>query len=230
MRKIKINKTILKEIGIEHILNYTTQRWQLTRPSKVGAVMELIRKCQPKNFETWVKYYWENAQTKSKPSIKINKKIHNELANKLFKKIQIVKKEFLSAFDKINLEICKDYISNVTLNRTYNGYNLEKFVIYKNLVDIFPKIKFEESDSNLDQSGDIDFIGKVENKNMTIGIQIKPITTQNNFGNYNIEDRMKKNFKKFEKKYKGKVYIIYSTNKEIVNKKIINIIKKDTKS
>ena len=35
----------------EKVLNYTSNAYQLTRPSKVGAVMSLIRECQPKTFE-----------------------------------------------------------------------------------------------------------------------------------------------------------------------------------
>lgn len=42
------------------------------------------------------------------------------------------------------------------------------------LSNIFPNIKFEESDPELDHAGDIDYIAKVGNK--AIGIQIKPVT------------------------------------------------------
>jgi hypothetical protein len=31
----------------EKVLNYATQTYQLSRPNKVGAVMALIRECQP---------------------------------------------------------------------------------------------------------------------------------------------------------------------------------------
>ncbi|MCL2289090.1 MAG: MjaI family restriction endonuclease [Bacteroidetes bacterium] len=34
----------------EKILNYATQTYQLSRPNKVGAVMALIRECQPKTI------------------------------------------------------------------------------------------------------------------------------------------------------------------------------------
>lgn len=44
--------------GKEHVLNYTAQRYGLTRPNKVGSVMELIRKCQPKTIQDWEVFYW----------------------------------------------------------------------------------------------------------------------------------------------------------------------------
>ena len=52
----------------EKVLNYTSNAYQLTRPNKVGAVMELIRECQPKSFEEWREYYFMKAYTKSKSS------------------------------------------------------------------------------------------------------------------------------------------------------------------
>ena len=35
----------------ERVLNYTCQTYQLSRPNKVGAVMALIRDCQPSSFD-----------------------------------------------------------------------------------------------------------------------------------------------------------------------------------
>ena len=35
----------------EHVLNYACQLYQLSRPNKVGAVMALIRECQPASLE-----------------------------------------------------------------------------------------------------------------------------------------------------------------------------------
>ena len=88
-------------------------------------------------------------------------------------------------------------------------------------------MEFEESAPELDHAGDIDYIGKVGNK--AIGIQIKPVTANANFGNYNITDRMSASFQDFEEKFGGKVFVVFSTRtgnkKDIVNKKIIKEIK-----
>lgn len=35
----------------EKVLNYTSNTYQLTRSKKVGAVMALIRECQPNSLE-----------------------------------------------------------------------------------------------------------------------------------------------------------------------------------
>ena len=42
----------------ERVLNYACQTYQLSRPNKVGAVMALIRNCQPSSFEEWQSWYF----------------------------------------------------------------------------------------------------------------------------------------------------------------------------
>ena len=91
----------------------------------------------------------------------------------------------------------------------------------------FPEVKFAESENDLDHAGDIDYLGFVGKK--ALGVQIKPITAQANFGNYSISERMKANFTDFEKKYFGKVFIIFSLDGEIGNKKVIDDIRTEIK-
>lgn len=212
----------------EKVLNYASNIYQLTRPNKVDAVMALIRECQPKALEEWEKYYFEKAYTKAKNPTKISKETLNELGERLYAKItEVVIPEWTTAFEGLTIQDCKDYIYEVTIVRTYDGFSLEKSVINDGLAKIFPDIEFEESDTELDHAGDIDYLGKVGNK--AFGIQIKPITANANFGNYKITERMSSSFQDFEEKYGGKVFVIFSTRvggkKVIVNKEIIEEIK-----
>lgn len=214
----------------EKVLNYASNTYQLTRPSKVGAVMALIRECQPKALEEWEKYYFEKAYTKSKEPVKITPETLNELGERLFAKItEVVIPEWTAAFEALTLEDCKEYIYEVTIVRTYDGFLLEKSVVNDGLAKQFPDVVFEESDPELDHAGDIDYIGRVGNK--AFGIQIKPITANANFANYNITDRMSKSFQDFEKKYGGKVFVVFSSRsgnkKDIVNKEIVDEIEKE---
>jgi hypothetical protein len=41
----------------EKVLNYACQTYQLSRPNKVGAVMSLIRECQPQTIKEWEQWY-----------------------------------------------------------------------------------------------------------------------------------------------------------------------------
>lgn len=211
----------------EKVLNYTSNAYQLTRPPKVGAVMALIRECQPKTFKEWEQYYFEKAYTKSKVPLKVTKEILNELGERLYAKItEVVIPEWMEAFKQITKQDCYDYVYEVTIPRTYDGYLTEKSVINDFLAKKFTEVNFEESDSDLDHSGDIDYIGRVGSK--AFGIQIKPITSNSNFGNYKLSERMQANFQQFEEKYGGKVFIIFSAKigdkKEIQNKEVLNEI------
>ena len=212
----------------EKVLNYASNTYQLTRPNKVDAVMALIRECQPKALEEWEEYYFETAYTKKKDKTKVTRETLDELGERLYAKItEVVIPEWTAAFEDLTLQDCKDYIYEVTVVRAYDGFLLEKSIVNDGLAKIFTDVEFEESAPELDHAGDIDYIGKVGNK--AIGIQIKPVTANANFGNYNITDRMSASFQDFEEKFGGKVFVVFSTRtgnkKDIVNKKIIKEIK-----
>jgi hypothetical protein len=214
----------------EKVLNYASNTYQLTRPNKVGAVMALIRECQPNALEEWEEYYFKKAYTKSKQPIKVTKELLDELGERLYAKItEVVIPEWTAAFKDLTLDDCKEYIYQVTVVRTYDGFFLEKSVINDGLAKIFPEVEFVESDEYLDHAGDIDYIGKVNQK--AFGIQIKPITANSNFGNYNISERMSLSFQSFEEKFGGKVFIVFSTRtqnkKDIVNKAVIAEIRQE---
>lgn len=160
--------------------------------------------------------------------IKQNPIIVDELGERLYCKItEVVIPEWTKAFQDLTLEDCKEYIYQVTIVRTYDGFLLEKSVVNDGLAKSFPEVIFEESEPELDHAGDIDYIGKVGE--YAFGIQIKPITAGANFGNYKVTDRMAASFKLFEENYGGKVFVIFSERvggkKSIANKQVLEDIK-----
>ena len=188
--------------------------------------MALIRECQPKTIEQWEEWYFENAFTDGKKAFKVTKGSLQELGIRLHEKItEVVIPEWQEAFRSLTLEDCIDYIHNLTINRTYDGYIREKSVVNDGLAKVFPSVKFEESPSELDHAGDIDYLGYVGDK--AFGIQIKPVTAKSNFGNYSISERMKASFQDFEADYGGKVFIIFSLDGEIANENILKSIEKE---
>lgn len=208
----------------EKVLNYACQTYQLSRPNKVGAVMALICQCQPQTIEEWKTWYFENAKTDGKNAFKITKESLLELGERLYTKItEVVIPEWQEAFNQLTKEDCIDYIYNLTINRTFDGYLREKSVINDGLAKIFSDTVFEESDPELDHAGDIDYVAKIGDK--AIGIQIKPVTAKANFGAYSLTERMKASFADFTEKYGGKVFIVFSLDGEIANKEVIEEIK-----
>ncbi len=211
----------------EKVLNYACQTYQLSRPNKVGAVMALIRECQPHTIEEWEMWYFENAYTAGKTPFKITKESLLELGERLYEKIiEVVIPEWQDAFSKLTKEDCIDYIYNLTINRTFDGYLREKSVVNDGLAKAFPDVQFEESPCELDHAGDIDYLGYIS-ENVAFGIQIKPVTAKANFGNYSVSERMKASFEAFRKDFGGKVFIVYSLDGEIANKEVIESIKQE---
>ncbi len=155
-----------------------------------------------------------------------NKDIQDELGIRLHDKItEVVIPEWQEAFRSLTLQDCIDYIHNLTINRTFDGYIREKSVVNDGLAKVFPSVKFEESPSELDHAGDIDYLGYVGDK--AFGIQIKPATAKSNFGNYSVSERMKASFQDFEADYGGKVFIIFSLDGEVANENILKDIEKE---
>ena len=190
--------------------------------------MALIRECQPKTIEEWEKWYFENAKTDGKTPNKITKESLEELGERLYVKIkEIVIPEWTEAFNQLTLQDCIDYIHNLTINRTFDGFIREKSVIEDNLVKSFPNVKFEESDPELDHAGDIDYLGWVGDK--AFGIQIKPVTAKSNFGNYSATERMKASFDDFTKKFGGQVFVVFSIDDKIKNEEIVGQIAEEIK-
>ncbi|MBP1645208.1 MAG: MjaI restriction endonuclease [Bacteroidetes bacterium] len=156
-----------------------------------------------------------------------NKDVQYELGRYLYEKItEATIPEWQDALSKLTKEDCANYIYNLTINRTFDGYLREKSVVNDGLAKIFPQIRFEESSPELDHAGDIDYLGYVSD-DKAFGIQIKPVTAQSNFGNYSISERMKASFANFKADYGGNVFIVYSLDGEIANNNVIEDIKRE---
>lgn len=207
----------------EFLLNHACQLYQLTRPNKVGEVMNLIRQCQPSSIEEWENWYFANAQTSGKTPVRISKDTLHELGERLYIKMtELVIPQIQEAINNITRQDCLDYVYNLTINRTYDGYQREKSVVNDGLAKIFKDIEFVESDPELDHAGDIDYVAKVGD--FQIGIQIKPVTANANFGGYSLSERMKNSFENFTERYGGRVFIVYSLRGEIANREVLDSI------
>lgn len=208
----------------ETLLNLAINRFQLNRPPCVGEIMRLIRECQPQSFDEWDAWYFENAMTNGKSPVKITRDSIREIGERLYAKLEeFVIPEMKEAISSITEADCVDYVYNLVIRRTYDGYITEKSVVTDKLASKFPDIEFKESTPELDHAGDIDYVAVVGK--YQFGIQVKPITVDTSMASYSISSRMQKSFDAFTKKYGGKVFIVKSKKedgtKTIVNKEVI---------
>ena len=200
----------------EWILNQANMRWGLTKKNKVGPVSELIRKCSPKSLKDWEEYYYKN----------VNPKQHlEELGRRLYIKITEVCQ---AEIESITEEDCIDFIINLVIGRTYDGYQSEIQTIYGQLQEALG-VKVEPAPDEWDRGYNVDFFIKVKEK--YIGIQIKPAGYAYIPQIINELKFQKKTHEKFTAKYGGKVFYVISIKegkkKIIHNVSVIEEIRKE---
>jgi len=104
----------------EFILNYAMNRWQLNFKKNVGPTSELIRSCAPSNFEEWKQYYFTHGRSESHIE---------ELGGILYEKISRILPEeerfHPNLINSISRQDCIDYMFDVVLRRTFEGYMKE---------------------------------------------------------------------------------------------------------
>lgn len=207
----------------ETLLNYAMNRWGLNKAASVGKTSELIRRCAPKTHEDWVKFYFREAEQKKKDGCKISPEYLVELGERLYVKLsEVVSKEL----EEITLEECIDYVYNLVINRTFEGYQTEIKTVYGILEKRVGR-PIKPAPDSWDRNLSVDFFIEVKD-DIYIGIQIKPITG-NTLNDYQWINMHKQNHKKFTSKYHGKVFFVYSqkegSKKVIVNSEVISEIK-----
>jgi len=209
----------------EWILNSVMNRFQLNFKRNVGPTSESIRKCSPKTIDEWREYYFKNVCTKEQIEA---------LGKKLYIKItEVIQAEVAEITEKD----CIDYMVQLVIDRTFDGYMTEIQTIYGQLQNIL-NVKIEPAPDEWDRKYNVDFFIKIPvcpstgRKDKYIGIQIKPISSGIQLPEIFKEQAIQaKSHQQFTEKFGGKVFYIYSIKegekKVIFNTEVIEEIKKE---
>ena len=201
----------------EWILNSATNRFQLNFKRNVGPTSLNIRKCQPKALKEWEEYYYQHVYPKEHLI---------DLGKKLYVKIT----EVLSAeIEEITEQNCIDYIINLVINRTYDGYVTEIRTIYGQLEEVL-NVKVHPAPDEWDRLYNIDFYIQIGNR--YIGLQIKPAADVSHIPQIFKERHIQADtHKKFTERFDGRVFYIISITegkkKRIHNVDVIDEIKEE---
>lgn len=200
----------------EWILNQANMRWGLTKKNKVGPVSELIRKCFPKSLKMWEEYYYKNAYPKQHLE---------ELGRRLYVKVSEVCQ---AEIENITENDCINFITNLVISRTYDGYQSEIQTIYGQLQQALG-VNVEPAPDEWDRGYNVDFFIRVGNK--YIGLQIKPAGYAYITQIINELEFQKKTHERFTAKYGGKVFYVISVKdgkkKVMHNPEVIEEIRKE---
>ena len=119
-------------------------RFQLNFKRNVGATSESIRKCSPKSVEEWEEYYFNKVKSKDH-IVGLGKKLYIKIT-------EVVQAEL----DDIKEQDCIDYMINLVINRTFDGYMTEIETIYGQLEKIL-NVKIEPAPDEWDRLFNMDF-------------------------------------------------------------------------
>ncbi|NGM62685.1 MjaI family restriction endonuclease [Sphingobacterium sp. SGG-5] len=188
----------------ETLLNYANGRWALTKAHSVGPTSELIRACAPEVFENWEAFYFQHATQKKKNGERITREYIISLGQRLYVKLTEIVQQELSA---ITEEECIEYVYNLVINRTYEGYVGEIQTIYGQLQVLIGHDIIAAPD-NWDRNYGVDFY--IEINGRYIGLQIKPISSGMALNDYQWIEMHRINHERFEQAFGGKVFFVYS--------------------
>jgi hypothetical protein len=181
----------------EWILNSAMNRFQLNFKRNVGPTSESIRQCAPKTLDDWRAYYFKNVRPKE----------HIEdLGRKLYIKItEVIQAEV----EEITEQECIDYMVQLVIDRTFDGYMTEIKTIYGQLEREL-QVKIEPAPDEWDRLYNVDFFIKVKDK--FIGRQIKPINQGIQLPQiFKEKDLQLKTHERFTREYGGKVFYVFSS-------------------
>lgn len=201
----------------EWILNSAMNRFQLNFKRNVGPTSESIRKCSPRTLEEWREYYFNNVRSK---------KHIEDLGKKLYVKItEVIQSEVADVTE----QDCIEYMMQLVIDRTFDGYMTEIQTIYGQLQNIL-NVPIQPAPDEWDRLFNVDFFILIGEK--YIGLQIKPVNSgiqlPEIFKEYSLQAET---HKKFTEVFGGKVFYLFSTKvgekKEIQNKEVIDEIKQE---
>jgi len=104
----------------EFVLNYAMNRWQLNFKRNVGPTSDSIRKCAPKSLEEWGKYYFANIRSREHID-----NLGRELFQHIIADLPGEKRFHPELLGVITERDCLEYMHNIVIKRTYDGYAKE---------------------------------------------------------------------------------------------------------
>lgn len=166
-------------------------------------------------MDDWQDYYFENVRPK---------KHIEELGRKLYVKITEV---IASEVEEVSEEDCIQYMLQMVIERTYDGYTTEIRTVYGQLQSLLG-IKIEPAPDEWDRLFNVDFYIKIGTK--FIGLQIKPASGVSHIPEiFKERTNQVATHQKFTAQYGGKVFYVISIkdggSKVIHNKEVIDDIR-----
>ncbi len=190
-----------KQAKTAALKNMVANRFQLNSKRNVGPTSQSIREAQPDSLEAWEDYYYEHVRSRE----------HIEaLGNRMYEKIHQV---IIPALESISPEECQQYIHELVITKTYQGY-VDEIEAVRDLVATelseLP-IEIEPAPDEMDRVLAVDFIIRVGDN--LVGLQVKPITADQVPDLHKWESIWRRAHEEFKNRFGGKVFTVYNVRR-----------------
>ena len=212
----------------EALLNYGMNRWGLNKAASVDKVSELIRRAAPSSIEDWECFYFENARQQKRDGARITREFLEDMRGRLYVKLSEVVQSELGSITEAE---CIDYVFNLVINRTYNGYINEIETVYGQLQELLG-VPILPAPDEWDRLYNVDFFIRVGER--SIGLQVKPISFDHMMEDHRWKKMQETTHSRFKQKYGGSVFMVFSVRsgkkKVIRNMDVVDAIRSEMES
>ncbi len=206
-----------KEFKTEALKNMVANRFQLNFKRNVGPTSLSIRQAQPGSLQEWERYYYEHVRPHSHIQ---------ELGEIMHGKIH---EEVIPALESISIEECCQYMHDLVIAKTYQGYLDEIQAVNDLLQSDLAGVDIEPACDEWDRTLAVDFFIRVGGS--LLGLQIKPITAEQVPELHKWEALWEQGHRQFEENFGGRVFTVYlaksGQQKELHNPEVIEEIRQE---
>jgi hypothetical protein len=201
-------------IKTESLKNLVANRFHLNFKENVGATSATIREASPRSRREWEDYYYRHVRTR--PQLR-------DLGQTMYRKIR---QEVIPALQSISEVECCEYLHDLVIHKTYEGYAAEIEMVKTLLERLLPAVKIEPTPDNWDRALAVDFF--IVAGHSLLGLQIKPISVDHLPQLHLWQEVWLAGHREFTARFGGRVFTLYHLNrgtlKELHNPEIIEEI------
>lgn len=182
----------------EALKNMVANRFQLNQRRHVGPTSQSIRECQPGSLEEWEAYYYENVRSRE----------HIEgLGRTMYERIAT---DVIPALESITVEECIQYMQDLVIRKTYEGYLSEIQAIGQLVGDELAGYQVLPTSDEVDRRLAVDFYIPV--RDARVGLQIKPVTVDQIPNLHEWQRLWREGHVEFERRYGGRVFTLVNVS------------------
>jgi hypothetical protein len=201
----------------EALKNLVVNRFHLNFKNNVGATSAAIREAHPRSRQEWEEYYYRHIRTR--PQLRA-------LGHEMYKRIRT---DLIPALLAISETECCQYMHDLVICKTYDGYAAEVEIVRKLLERLLSGVTIEPAPDEWDRGLAVDFFLRAGRG--LIGLQIKPVSVEHLTQLSLWQQVWDAGHAEFSRRHGGQVFTVYHLSRgpirELHNPEVIQEISEE---